>query len=115
MGNLTAEPKVFSYWAGWSHTPIPNFAFNGLFMAFALMQSDQNGNYYTDYTASGNFQKFARADPIRSGTSGCEPIGIKGAGRMYPMAEPPIATGEAKLSMLRMISYLKWPAKSKPT
>lgn len=52
-----ASPAVYSYWAGWSNTNIPNINFNGLFLAFALMKSDNNGNYYTDYSVSGNFHK----------------------------------------------------------
>jgi GH18 family chitinase len=58
-----AAPAVYSYWAGWSNTPIPNIHFDGLFLAFAFMKVDDKGNYYTDYSLSGNFHKPHNAGP----------------------------------------------------
>lgn len=57
------KPVVYSYWAGWSNAQIPDYKFDGLFLAFALLHSDGRGTYYTDYSASGNFQ-----NPANSGT-----------------------------------------------
>lgn len=56
-------PVVYSYWAGWSNAEIPNFSFNGLFLAFAIMNRDNKGNFYTDYTASNNFQQPSMSGP----------------------------------------------------
>src|SRR5579883_3123399 len=57
------EPVVNAYWAGWTNAQVPNFNFNGLLLAFALLKSDGRGNFYTDYTASGNFQKPSNTGP----------------------------------------------------
>lgn len=49
-------PVVYAYWAGWTNAPIPSLAFNGLMLSFAEMKKDNQGNFYSDYSASGNFQ-----------------------------------------------------------
>lgn len=53
-------PVINSYWAGWSKQKIPNFKFDVLLLAFALLKRDNKGHFYTDYTASGNFQHHTR-------------------------------------------------------
>ncbi len=53
----SSTPVVYSYWAGWTNSTIPDFKFDGLFPSFALMKKDNYGNFYTDYSASNNFQK----------------------------------------------------------
>jgi hypothetical protein len=60
----TRAPVVYSYWAGWSYAPIPNFRFDGLFLSFALLLQGEGGSFYTDYSRSGNFH-----DPSIPGNS----------------------------------------------
>jgi hypothetical protein len=55
----TYQPRAFSYWAGWANAAIPDFKFDGLFLAFALLK----GHYYTDYSASGEFEKWSSTGP----------------------------------------------------
>lgn len=49
---------VYSYRTGWSNASIPDLKFDGLFPAFALLRQGADGGYYTDYSRSGNFQKW---------------------------------------------------------
>jgi GH18 family chitinase len=55
-GTALANQQVFAYYAGWSESEVPDVSFNGVLPAFALIHKDTQGNYYTDYSQSGNFQ-----------------------------------------------------------
>lgn len=58
-----SKPKLYSYWAGWSNTPIPDFKLDGLVLAFAFLEKSGSGSYYTDYSKSGNFQNYSDTGP----------------------------------------------------
>ncbi len=56
------QPKAFAYWAGWTNAEIPDFKFNGILLAFAELK----GHYYTDYSASGNFDEPSSSGPYKT-------------------------------------------------
>ena len=49
--------RVYSFWGGWSNTPIPEIGIDGIVLAFAQMMNSGGENYYTDYARSNNFQQ----------------------------------------------------------
>ncbi len=57
--SAATQPKAFAYWAGWTNAEIPDFNFNGVLLAFAQLK----GHYYTDYSASGNFEEPSSSGP----------------------------------------------------